>query len=168
VAYKPLRTLNYYTSLERLIKIGKNAENNWLWRNRLSLDWDQPPKGGGNVWAAPRLYGEASYFLEDPTRWVFYAEGRLGITWRPFQQLWITPQILGDYRYETNQNPVGCYREIGLGISARIWEGEKKYTVDRWYLEGFLGYKWGQFEFQPPGMSKSEFEGFFVGFAFSK
>ena len=178
VAYKPLRflgccskdshPLNYFTSFERLIKIGENAEDNWLWRNRLSLDWDQPPKGGRNFWVAPRLYGEASYFLEDPTRWVYYAAGRLGITWRPFQQLWITPQILGDYRYETNQNPVGCYREIGLGVSGRIWEGEKKYTVDRWYLEVFLGYKWGRFEFQPAGMSKSEYEGFFVGFAFSK
>ena len=171
VAYKPLRflgccstdshPLNYFTSFERLIKIGENAENNWLWRNRLSMDWDQPPKGGRNFWVAPRLYGEASYFLEDPTRWVFYAAGRLGVTWRPFQQLWITPQILGDYRYETNQNPVGCYREIGLGVSGRIWEGEKKYTVDRWYLEVFLGYKWGRFEFQPAGMSRSEYEGFF-------
>ena len=178
VAYKPLRflgccskdshPLNYFTSFERLVKIGKNAENNWLWRNRLSMDWDQPPKGGRNFWVAPRLYGEASYFLEDPTRWVFYAAGRLGITWRPFQQLWITPQILGNYRYETNQNPVSCYREIGLGVSGRLWEGEKKYTVDRWYLEVFLGYKWGWFEFLPAGMSKSDYEGFFVGFAFSK
>lgn len=167
VAYKPLGFQNFYTSFERLIKIGKNAEDNWLWRNRLSLDWDQPPKGGRNWWVAPRLYGEASYFLQDPTRWVFYAEGRLGLTWRPWQQLWITPQILGDYRYETNQNPVGCYREIGLGISARFWEGERKYTVDRWYVEGFFGYKWGWFEYLPAGMTHHDFEGFFVGLSFA-
>jgi hypothetical protein len=57
---------------------------------------------------------------------------------------------------------------MGIGISGRFWEGEKKYTIDRWYLEGFFGYKWGWFEYLPTGMDHKNYEGFFVGFSFFK
>ncbi len=168
--YKPFAALNFNTSFERLFKIGDEAEDNWLWRNMMSMERGTSPVPESSWWMTESVYGEVSYYLEDPERWIYYLDGKIGPSF-PFgpRGVLTVPQIIGATRYQSDDpTGIGTYSLVGIGMKARMLEGEKRYSVERWYLDAFLHYTWGWFRDTPDGFEKRSFDGVVFGVNFVK
>ncbi len=170
LVYKPLVKYNYGLSFERLFKIGDNAEDNWLWRNMLAWEFGERPEPGHSVRPTARIYGEVSYFLDDPRRWVYFLDGRLGPTLAVTDKILATvPQVLGTGRYQSNdETGLGTYVMAGIGANLRILEGERRYTTERWYFDTYGHYVWGWFDKQPASLDQRDFEGVIFGLSIVK
>ena len=170
VVYKPFITQNFNTSIERLFKIGDNAEDNWLWRNTGFWERGEAPKIDRSWWLYQKAYGEISYFLEDTKRWIYYVDGRLGPAFPLRSKMTLTvPRLLAIGRYQSNdETGLGTYAMVGAGADLRILEQERQYTSERWYLDLFADYVWGWFDKTPDGYDASDFHGVMFGFNFVK
>ncbi len=149
VRYKPLKTQNIWAAFERLIKIGENAEDNWL--ARLSGSWADgwDLKTDETWWNYSFLYGEAAWFLDTPSRWLFTAEARQGVTWKARPNLLITPHLAADARIWSPDQTFASYYEGGGGISFKYLFNETRYTTPRSYVEVLAHYKVGQMYNRP-------------------
>jgi hypothetical protein len=163
--YKPIRIANYATSFERLFKIGDNAENNWLWRNMATWEHGEKPLRERNWWPAGRLYGEVSYFLDDERRWIYYLDGRAGLSLNVARKAVLTaPQGIAVARYQSNdETGSGTYTMAGVGANLRFHEREKELVTERWYVDVFGHYVWGHFREIPDGLEKRSFDGLMFG-----
>jgi tetratricopeptide (TPR) repeat protein len=170
VVYKPLTAHNLNVSFERLIAIGDDAEDNWLWRNLYSWERGEKPQKDKDYWWYSKIYGEVSYFLEEQKRWIYYLDGRLGLSLPLARGVVLTlPQglAIGRYQSEDDSN-LGTYAMLGLGGNVRLLEREKEYTIERWYLDAYGYYVWGWFEEEPEDLSSRDFEGVIFGLNFVK
>ena len=170
ILVKPFRQINYSLSFERLFKIGSDSENNWLWRNMLSLETGERPSREDPFWLWARLYGEVSYYLESTRRWIYYLDGRIGPSFSILHPLTLTvPQAIGVVRYQSNDpDGRGSYYLGGIGANLRLLEGEGSYTVGRWHLDGYAHYTWGRFDTHPAGLEDEDFRGWIFGISFVK
>ena len=162
---KPFVRLNYNMSFARLFKIGDNAEDNWLWRNMASWECGEKPAPGKTVGLNLKLFGDLGYYFDPRVRWYGYIDGRAGPSWRLRQNALLTlPQVMGIMRYETNdQGDTGSYGLAGIGASLRLFEPERRYTINRLYVDIFGYYTWGQFMSTPNGFDGRSFEGPMIG-----
>ncbi len=167
--YKPFIRHNFAISIERLFKIGDDAENNWLWRNTYGIEFGERPLQDQNVWVYRRFYGEASYYFEDLNRWIFFGQGQIGPSFFLTDNLILTfPEGLLVARYQDRDpEEVGTYWYYGPGLNIRLLEGERDLTRDRWSLAGYAHYVWGRFDKAPEGLDSHDFEGWIVGLNFS-
>ena len=163
--YKPFVRLNYTVTLARLMKIGENAEDNWLWRNMASWERGDKPAPGKTVALNIKLFGDAGYYFTQRTRWYGYLDGRVGPLWRLSKNVSLTiPQVMGILRGETDDDSgTGSYAMAGIGGVIRLYEPERRYTINRLYVEGFCYYTVGQFASMPSGFDSRSFDGFMVG-----
>jgi tetratricopeptide (TPR) repeat protein len=170
VVYKPLALVNFNTSFERLFKIGDNAEDNWLWRNLASWEYGEKPRPQRTVWPSVKLFGEVSYFLDDPERWVYFLDGRVGPTFGLGRKVLLTiPQGLGIARSESeDESGLGTYTMIGVGATLRLFEPDREYLTERIYLDLFAHYVWGEFDDTPDGFENPDFEGLVFGISLVK
>ncbi|MBN1676215.1 MAG: tetratricopeptide repeat protein [Kiritimatiellae bacterium] len=170
IQYKPLSDVNFRTSIERLFKIGENAEDNWLWRNMLGLDWGERRRRQRVLWLAGSLYGEMSYYVEEPARWVYVLDGRLGVSWSIGNRVALTvPQVMGFKRHESDDaSGLGRYHMFGAGLKLRVLEPERAYVTERWYVDLAAQYVRGSFEEDPAFMDEPEFDGWLFGVTFVK
>ncbi len=168
--YKPFAKINFNTSFERLFKIGDNAEDNWLWRNMISIERGTRPVQEAAWWTTESVYGEVSYYLEAPERWIYYADGRIGLSFPLGQDGYLTlPQLMAVGRYQSDDPAgIGTYSLVGVGATARLLQAEQRYAVQGWYLDGFIHYTWGWFEDTPAGFDKRSFDGVMFGLNFVK
>lgn len=168
--WKPFIKLNANTTFERLFKIGSNSEDNWLWRVLASQEWGEKPHEGRTITGAGKIYGEAGDYLLDRKRWYYYLDGRLGLALFPRDHVILTiPEAMGVIRHENpDVSGLSSYSLLGIGLNARFLEGEKRYTLERWYLELHAHYMWGWFENTPGSLERRDFEGVMVGVNFVK
>jgi len=168
--YKPFTRHNYLFGFERLFKIGSNSEDNWLWRNTYGLEGGERPPRHQEVWLYRRLYGEASYYLEAPRRWVYVGQGQIGPSYALKRNLLLTfPEALVYGRYQDDDpSGVGTYWYYGPGLNISLLEGERELTRDRWSLSGYAHYVWGRFEKAPDGLDDNDFEGWIIGIRFTR
>ena len=168
--YKPFITQNYTVGLERLFKIGANAENNWLWHNAWFWERGQALRDR-SWWLDAKVYGEISYYLQDPKRWIFYVDGRLGPSFPLNSKITLTiPRLMAIGRYQTENDPtgLGSYVMTGFGANLRVIEPERRHTTERWYVDAFADYAWGWFNNTPEGSDRKDFRGVVFGVNFVK
>jgi adsorption protein A len=146
VRYKPFKSLNAYFSAERLVKIGQQAENNWLLR--VTYGWDQGTrlKTGEALWNYRFLYGDLGYFVEHPSNVAFYGEARQGLALKVGNAVMLAPHLVLDGRYQTLQAHRNAYLEGGLGASLKYFFNATRYTTPRSSLELLIQYKIGLIE----------------------
>jgi tetratricopeptide (TPR) repeat protein len=170
--YKPFISQNLNISIERLIKIGDAAEDNWLWRNMISLENGGGRDQGRLLLLLLQLYGEWSLYLEPPRRWIGFVEGKAGPTLQVGGgRLRLTlPQIKGVFRYQSDDpEGIGSYQMVGLGGTLRLYDGEQEYTRSRCYGDLFAHYTWGWFTDRPVSLNEDRsFEGWVMGISFVK
>ena len=168
--YNPFRKINALISAEKLTKLGKNSEDNFLLRVLDSIDWGQKPKGGRKYQLAGRLYADGGYFLQSRRRWYYYIDAREGLTWYAGDKILVTfPQVLGIVRYETDDiSHYLSYNMVGVGINGRFLEREAKRTIERGYIDMYLQYVWGWFWEKPVDLDDKSFEGVVFGASFTK
>jgi len=162
---KPFERLNYNMSFVRLFKIGDNAEDNWLWRNMASWERGEKPMPGKMLGLNLKLFGDLGYYFDPRVRWYGYLDGRAGPSWRLRQNVLLTlPQVMGILRYETNdKGDTGSYGLAGIGATVRLFEPERRYTINRLYVDFFAYYTWGEFMSTPNGFDGRSFEGPMIG-----
>ncbi len=168
--YKPFSKLNFNLSFERLFQIGDNAEDNWLWRNMISIERGTRPVAGESWWTTESVYGEISYYLESPERWIYYVDGRAGLSFPLGVRGYVTiPQFMAVGRYQSEDpSGIGTYTLLGVGATARLLQGERKYSIHAWYLDGFIHYTQGWFDDEPDGFDDRSFDGVVFGLNFVK
>ncbi len=162
---KPFIAFNYNMSFARLFKIGANSENNWLWRNMGSWERGDKPAPGRLAAFNLKLFGDLGYYFEPRTRWYGYLDGRAGPCWRLHQAVLLTlPQVMGIVRQETHdEGGSGSYGLVGLGGALRLYEPERRFTINRIYLDLFAYYTWGRFSSTPAGFDGRSFDGPMIG-----
>jgi hypothetical protein len=162
---KPFISLNYNMSFARLFKIGDNAEDNWLWRNMASWECGEKPAPGNLASLNLKLFGDVGYYFDPRARWYGYFDGRAGPLWQLSKSVFLTiPQVLGILRYETNDaGDIGSYGLVGIGATLRLFEPERRYTINRLYVDIFIDYTWGKFMSTPNGFDSRSFEGPIIG-----
>lgn len=170
LSYKPFAAHNFNTSIERLFKIGDNSENNWLWRNLAAWEYGEKPPKDRDFWLQSKLYGELSFFLDDPERWIYYLDGRVGLSLSIADKVLLTlPQGMAIARYQSDDDTgLGTYTMLGLGANLRFLEREKALYTERWYLDAYAHYVWGWFDEEPQDLEDNAFEGVIFGVNFVK
>ncbi len=144
VRYKPFKSQNIFFGGERLIKIGKLAEDNWLlramgsWTDGYDLDPER------NNWNYSYLYLEADRYLDKPSRFFFNGEARQGWTFKLGSRAMLTPHAVADARVWTPDDNNLSIWELGLGLSFKYLFNETKYTTPRSYVEFLAQYKAGR------------------------
>lgn len=170
VQWKPLGAHNVRTSFERLFKIGDNSEDNWLWRNMYAWEVSEKPRRYGDTRLYNRLYGEISYYLDDPKRWIYYLSPRVAPVFSLTNRLVLNaPEFIGVGRYQSNDpDGIGTYAYVGVGGDLRLLDWKRQYTVERWYLDVYAHYVWGWFNDTPEDFGEEDFEGVIFGLNFTK
>ena len=171
IMYKPFRHHNYRVSIEKLFKIGKNSEDNWLWRNSYAWEQGEKPQKYESIWLQNKIYGEISYYLEDVKRWVYYINPRIGYSYlvNSDRVTFTFPELVGVARYQSNDpSGVGTYYYGGVGANLRVLSREKDYSVNRWYLDFYAQYVWGRFDKKPEDFDRTDFDGVIIGFNYTK
>lgn len=147
IRYKPFKSQNISIGAERLIKIGKNAEDNWLlramgsWSDGWSISADNLDRTN---WNFSYLFVEADRYLDSPSRWLFNAEVRQGWTFKLANNTLLTPHIVANGRIWTPDDNKLSLWEAGVGVSLKYLFNETKYTTPRSYVEFLAQYKAGQ------------------------
>ncbi|GFK92581.1 Bacteriophage adsorption protein A [Fundidesulfovibrio magnetotacticus] len=142
--YKPFKSQNVSFGAERLIKIGKNAEDNWLlramgsWADGYGLDPER------SNWNFSYLYLEADRYLENPARFLFNGEVRQGWSFKVARNATLTPHLVANARIWTPDDNRLSLWEAGVGLSFKYRFNETKYTTPRSYLEVLAQYKAGR------------------------
>jgi len=144
IRYKPFKSQNIYLGAERLIKIGKNAEDNWLLRamGSWTLGYDLDPERSN--WNFSYLFLEADRYLDTPSRFLFNGEARQGWTFKVARNAMLTPHLVVSARVWTPDDNRLSLWEAGAGVSFKFLFNETRYTTPRSSVEILAQYKAGQ------------------------
>ena len=141
--YKPFQSQNLSVGVERLFHIGRNAEDNWLFRAMYSWADGLDLKPGKPYWNYSFVYGEYDYFADYNARSNVYGEARQGITFNLSDKWLVSPHLVGDFRLVEPDRDQDSLVEAGAGVSLRYLLPAYDYEVSRSSLEFLLQYKYG-------------------------
>jgi hypothetical protein len=141
--YKPFQSQNLSVGVERLFHIGRNAEDNWLFRAMYSWADGLDLKPGKSFWNYSFIYGEYDYFAAYNVRSTVYGEARQGITFNLQDKWLVSPHVVGDFRLVEPDRDQDSLAEMGAGVSLRYLLPAYDYEVSRSSIEFLLQYKYG-------------------------
>lgn len=143
--YKPFSEVNIALGVERLFKIGEDAEDNTLFRLMGSIDDGWAMQAAESSWNYSFLYAEIDEYVQDDERTVFLIHGRQGWTWNIDDAWLITPHIFATYNeYSPDRNNFSRI-EGGPAVSFRWLEGEDQYLAYRRDWEVLIRYLYGKY-----------------------
>ena len=141
--FKPLRDQSLYLSIERLIKIGDNAQNDWLLRASYGWVDGYEMRVNQDSWNYTSLFADVGAFTDPLHTRALYVEARQGRSYR-FSDRWIvTPHVVANGRRQWPDPGRGNYAEAGAGVSVRYLFNETAYATPRSSAEVLLQYKKG-------------------------
>ncbi|SIN74674.1 tetratricopeptide repeat protein [Halodesulfovibrio marinisediminis] len=145
VRYKPFKDADIALGVERLFKIGEDAEDNTLLR--AMGDWNDgwAMKATEKNWNYTFIYGEVDQYVQDDERTVFLVHGRQGWTWNFYDQLLLTPHVYGTFREVSPDRNNLSHFEFGPAVSFRWLEGEDQYISYKRDWEILLRYTYGKY-----------------------
>jgi tetratricopeptide (TPR) repeat protein len=135
VRFKPLASQNIAFTAERLFAVGRNSDNDWLFRIGYSTGDGTDLRVDRAKWQSWQVYGEAAYYW-NARRMLIGSEVRWGlaIPQPGWTRLTYYPHFLlaVDYDSAAKDELVDA---IGPGFSLRAWFGEDKYRAPPCWLE---------------------------------
>ena len=141
--YKPFKTQNFFLSAEKLFKVGRNSDDNWLLRALYGWGYDTDLRPDRLYWNYTLVYGDLGYFIEAPSTWAYYGEVRQGLTFNIGNSLLISPHLVIDGRVQSPDPGQISYFEGGGGVSFKYLFNETSYEAYRSSIEVLLQYKAG-------------------------
>jgi adsorption protein A len=137
IRYKPLGDYNLVLSGERLIKMGSNAQNNWMARAAFSTSTGYAGYIVEPVAGRPRyslLYVDLAATLSSPRQYLTYLDAREGLNLGLTDRVVGSPFLYGIFRgnYGIGANTSA---ETGLGFSLRGFLGGDEYHAPPIALE---------------------------------
>lgn len=166
VRYKPLRRQNLYLSGERLIKLGDNTFNSWLFRSMYSINHGETP------WVTPRrtnystAFADIAFFTATPQTWLYFGQTRQGVSFPLTPQLLLSPHATLEIRYQDRARQRVGYLQGGGGIALNyaLQRHEDRPSWGR--LEMLLQYRSGSFFNRHPALDpRTNFSGWFFSVA---
>ncbi len=143
--YKPFKAWNVNIGLEKFFAIGDDAEDQTVLRLMGSLQDGEDADPVKSWWNYSFLFSETDAFLESPQRITLYAEGRQGLSLKPFDGFTITPFAVADARWwsHSDADDISFY-EGGAGLSLKYRFDQTKYELPRRSVELLLTCKSGR------------------------
>ncbi|MFA9393547.1 MAG: tetratricopeptide repeat protein [Halodesulfovibrio sp.] len=145
VRYKPFSEANIALGVERLFKIGEDAEDNTLLRLMGSVDDGWAMQAAESSWNYSFLYAELDEYIQDEKRTVFLIHGRQGWTWNIDDAWLITPHLFATYNEVSPDRNNFSRVEGGPAISFRWLEGEDQYLAYKRDWEILIRYLYGKY-----------------------
>lgn len=139
--YKPLRNVNVYLSLERLFKIGAQAEGNWLGRASWGYSNGYDLRPHVRSWNQTILYADFGYFLQQNKVRSVYLEARQGRTINFYNTTLVTPHVTLVGRGQRPDPSRVSYLEAGAGVSVKYLFNETRYEAARSSCEFIAQYR---------------------------
>lgn len=141
IAYKPFKEQDGYLRLERLVKIGSQAQNNWL----LHASWGTSDGWGWNPvrshWNYSTLYVDAGVMLQHEQTRSLYAEARQGRAFAIADRTMLTPHLVLAGRAQRPDPTRVSYVEAGAGLSLKTGFNGSRYVAERSSVEVLLQYR---------------------------
>lgn len=139
--YKPFKTQDLFVSIERLFKIGSQAQNDWL--ARASYAWTQgyDIRPNESSWNQTLFYGDLGYFFPNSGITALYSEVRQGRTFNYANQFTVTPHVMAAGRVQRPDPDKSSYAEVGAGIAVKYRFNENRYEAERSSAEVVLQYR---------------------------
>jgi len=141
IEYKPLRDVNAYVSLERLVKIGEQAEGNWLLRASWGYSNGYDLRPNVRSWNQTILYADAGYFLQQDKIRSVYLEARQGRAINFNNTTLVTPHVTLVGRRQHPDPSRASYLEVGAGVSLKYLFNETRYEAARSSTEVIVQYR---------------------------
>jgi bacteriophage N4 adsorption protein A len=152
VRYKPFRSQNILVSAERLIAVGSNAINSWLFRASYGWGTGYELRPGQHLWNNTQVYGDVGLFTRNGGTGAYYAEARQGLTLNLHDRILVTPHIVLDGRNQTPDRLGVSYLEGGAGVAIKYLFNASRYETHRANLEFLIEYKHGFLPGVPGGL----------------
>jgi len=142
---KPFKTQNFWIGVERFFEIGDQTQDNTLlraaWSYTSGNDWLPLIDTEENTVSNPlylNFYVDAAQFLELTKNTLFYAEGRIGKTFRIRSNILASPfvYVLGNGNFSTVLDAVAS--EAGGGVVVRLATWESADYGPRLDIQGLL------------------------------
>ncbi|MBT2326729.1 tetratricopeptide repeat protein [Variovorax paradoxus] len=143
VRFKPLREHSLYFTVERLIKIGDNAQDDWLMRASYGWVDGYQMRVDQNAWNYTSLFADVGVFTDRAHTRAIYLEARQGRSFRISDRWILTPHLVANTRRQSPDPGRVNYSEAGAGVSARYLFNESEYATPRSSVEFLLQYKKG-------------------------
>ncbi|WP_027361375.1 tetratricopeptide repeat protein [Halodesulfovibrio aestuarii] len=143
--YKPFTEANIALGVERLFKIGEDAEDNTLLRAMGSWDYGWAMRAAEANWNYTFVYSEFDAYVQDDKRTAFLIHGRQGWTWNIHDELLVTPHLYATYKEESPDRNNLSHVEGGPALSLRWLEGEDEYESYKREWEVLLRYTIGKY-----------------------
>lgn len=130
VRYKPLVDQNLVLSAERLVRLGRFSQNDWLARLGYSSEAGSDLRVTEPSWRAWQIYAELDYFFNQG-RYILYSQLRYGHTWAVSaisDHLTVYPHMALIFDHDNkarNQTALS----IGPGVQFRFWFRENRYSA---------------------------------------
>lgn len=141
VEYKPFREQNVYVSVERLIKVGDQSQNNWLARASWGYADGYGMKPGQASWNHTIVYADVGYLLQREKTKSVYAELRQGRSYNYNNKAMITPHVTVAGRGQRPDPADASYLEIGAGVALKAFFNETRYEAARSNTEFVVQYR---------------------------
>ena len=142
VRYKLLRSENLWISGERLFRIGRAAQNDWLFRLLYSRGTGFEPLTRQRSQDYYLLYGEIDAYVPSDTV-AAYGEVRKGRAFTLSSNYLLTPHLVLDSRRQSSSNLGGEYLEGGAGVSLKYFFNGSRYLNYRDHIDFSVTYKHG-------------------------
>ena len=143
VRFKPLREQSLYFTVERLIKIGDNAQDDWLLRASYGWSDGYEMRANQDAWNYTTLFADVGAFTDPLHTRALYLEGRQGRSYRVGDRWIVTPHVVANGRRQWPDPGRTNYAEAGAGVSVRYLFNETAYATPRSSAEVLLHYKKG-------------------------
>ncbi|RYZ41790.1 MAG: hypothetical protein EOP49_28700, partial [Sphingobacteriales bacterium] len=141
--YKPFKTQDMFFSLERLVKIGDQSQNDWLARISYALTDGYDLKLDQPSWNQTIFYGDLGRFFPNAGITALYSELRQGRTFNYRNRALITPHVLIAGRKQRPDPDKASYIEAGAGIAFKVRFNENRYEAERSSMEFLMQYRRG-------------------------
>ncbi|EPR33035.1 putative bacteriophage N4 adsorption protein A [Alkalidesulfovibrio alkalitolerans DSM 16529] len=142
--YKPLREYNVHLGVERLFKIGRRAEDNWLLRVLGSVADGTDVRLKEPLYNYTLLYVEGAHYTDKPSRSMFYGEARQGLTLNHDDRFFFRPHVFAAARVWSPDRDKSSLYEAGPGLTFSWLFNETAYSAPRSSVEVTAQYRIGQ------------------------
>ncbi len=142
--YKFLQSENLWISGEQLIKIGKNAQDDWLFRLLYSRGKGFEPLPLVQNQDYYLVYGEIDEYVRSATV-AASVEVRKGRAFTFLSNYMLTPHLVMDAHWQSPFNAGGNFLEGGAGISLKYFFNNTRYENYRSVIDFSINFKHGKF-----------------------
>ncbi|MEQ8746066.1 hypothetical protein [Pyruvatibacter sp.] len=140
--FRPLADHNLVFTAERLISVGDQARDAWLFVTGYSLADGLDIDPVLDDWESWNVYADFAYIPDSPRFIAANVEGWYGHSFKLSDDVVVIPHVVAAARYSDDKFDTDRVIEAGPGVALRYWFNEDKYTGPRSYMDFKIQYRY--------------------------